>query len=58
MDNTVDVTIPVDPDAAKALESSARRGAAGRYLSLLLKGERVREAGGSHERSDGRGRRV
>lgn len=37
MDGMVDVTIPVDPEAAKALESPARREAAGRYLSDLLK---------------------
>lgn len=44
MDTTVDVTIPVDAEAARALESPARREAAGRYLSGLLKGERVGEA--------------
>lgn len=43
MDTTVDVTIPVDAEAARALESPARREAAGRYLSGLLKGERVHE---------------
>lgn len=37
MDSTVDVTIPVEPEAAKALESPARREAVGRYLSGLLK---------------------
>jgi hypothetical protein len=41
MDNTVDVSIPVDAEAARALESPARREAAGRYLSSLLKGGRV-----------------
>ncbi len=43
MDNTVDVMIPVDPEAAKALESPARREAVGRYLSGLLKGGRARD---------------
>jgi hypothetical protein len=43
MDNTVDVTIPVDAEAAKALRSSARREAAGRYLSSLLTGGRIQE---------------
>lgn len=42
MDNTVDITIPVDAEAAKALESRARREAIGGYLSGLLKGERAR----------------
>ena len=43
MDNTVEVTIPVDADAAQALKSPARRAAAGRYLSGLLKGGRARD---------------
>ena len=43
MDNTVDVMIPVDPEAAKALECPARREAVGRYLSGLLKGGRARD---------------
>jgi hypothetical protein len=43
MEATVDVTIPVDADAAKALESRVRREAVGRYLSGLLKGGRVGE---------------
>lgn len=43
MDSTVDVAIPVDAETAKVLESPARRKALGRYLSELLKGERVRE---------------
>jgi len=42
MDNTVDVTIPVEPEAAKALDDPARREAVGRYLSGLLKGGRGR----------------
>jgi hypothetical protein len=41
MDNTVDVIIPVDAEAARALESPARREAAGRYLSGLLKGGHI-----------------
>jgi hypothetical protein len=43
MDGVVDVTIPVDPEAAKALESPARRAAAGRYLSDLLKRGALRD---------------
>ena len=43
MDNTIDVMIPVDAEAAKALESPARREAVGRYLSGLLKGGRARD---------------
>lgn len=43
MDDTVEVMIPVDAQAAKALESSARREAVGRYLSRLLKDGRVRD---------------
>lgn len=38
MDDMVDVTISVDPVAAKALGSPARREAAGRLLSELLMG--------------------
>ncbi|MEA2740933.1 MAG: hypothetical protein QOH05_4240 [Acetobacteraceae bacterium] len=41
MDDMVDVTIPVDPVTARALESPARRRAAGRVLSDLLTGRRV-----------------
>jgi hypothetical protein len=41
MDETVEVAIPVDPEAAKALANPARRKAAGRYLSGLLKGQDV-----------------
>jgi hypothetical protein len=43
VDNTVDVMIPVDAEAAKALESPVRREAVGRYLSWLLKGGRARD---------------
>jgi hypothetical protein len=43
MDNTVDVTIPIDAEAAKALDSPVRREAAGRYLSSLLTGGRIPE---------------
>jgi hypothetical protein len=43
MDNTIDVMIPVDAEAAKALESRARREAVGGYLSSLLKDGRVRD---------------
>ena len=44
MEKTVDVTIPMDSEAARALESPARREALGRYLSEMLKGGRIREA--------------
>lgn len=43
MDTTVEVTLPVDAEAAKALNSPARREAAGRYLSSLLTGGRARD---------------
>jgi hypothetical protein len=41
MNETVEVMIPVDAEAARALESPARREAVGRYPSALLKGGRV-----------------
>lgn len=41
MDSTIEVTLPVDAEAAKALDNPARREAAGRYLSSLLKGGRA-----------------
>jgi hypothetical protein len=44
MADMVDVTIPVDPDAARARENPARREAAGRYLSDLLKRGGLRHA--------------
>ena len=37
----IDVVIPMDPEAAKALDSPARREAAGRALSALLIGDRL-----------------
>jgi len=43
MDNTVDVMVPVDAEAAKALESPARREAVGSYLSSRLKDGRARD---------------
>jgi len=43
MDATVDLTIPIDAEAARALASPARREAAGRYLSGLLKDGRIRD---------------
>jgi hypothetical protein len=43
MDTTVEVTLPVDANAAKVLNSPARREAAGRYLSGLLTGGRIRD---------------
>jgi hypothetical protein len=42
MDDRVEVSIPVEPEVAKAPESPARREAAGRYLSGMLKGGRAR----------------
>lgn len=44
MGNTIDVTIPLDAEAAKALKDPARREALGRYLSELLKSGRIRDA--------------
>jgi len=41
MDNTVDVTIPIDAEAARVLDSPARREAVGRYITGLLKGGRI-----------------
>lgn len=43
MSKTVDVTIPVDAEAARVLENPARREAVGRYLSEFLKSGRVRD---------------
>ena len=43
MEIMVEVTLPIDAEAAKALNSSAGREAAGRCLSGLLTGERVRD---------------
>jgi hypothetical protein len=43
MDETVDVAIPLDAAAARALESPVRREAVGRYLSQLLKSGRIRD---------------
>jgi hypothetical protein len=43
MGTTVDVTIPVDSETARALDNPARRAAAGRYLSGLMKGGRARD---------------
>jgi hypothetical protein len=43
MDNPVDVTIPVDPEVAKALVDPARREAAGRVLSNLFMHGRLRD---------------
>ena len=43
MDTTVEITLPVDAEVAKALNNPARREAAGRYLSGLLTGGRIRD---------------
>jgi hypothetical protein len=43
MNDTVDVMIPIDAEAATALGSRARREAVGRYLSGLLKEGRIRD---------------
>ncbi|MGH7066913.1 MAG: hypothetical protein ACREFO_19295 [Acetobacteraceae bacterium] len=42
MDTTIEVTLPLDAEAARLLDSPARREAAGRYLSGLLRDERIR----------------
>jgi hypothetical protein len=43
LDNTVDVAIPVDAEAARAFESPARREKGASLLSNLLKGGHVRD---------------
>ena len=43
MDDPVDVTIPFEPEIARALENPVRREAAGRVLSGLLKGGHLRD---------------
>jgi hypothetical protein len=43
MNDRVDVTIPVEPEVARALENPVRREAAGRVLSGLLKGGHLRD---------------
>jgi hypothetical protein len=43
MDNQVELTIPVESDVAKALQSPVRRAAAGRVLSGLLKEGHLRD---------------
>ena len=43
MAETIDVSIPVEPEVARALGSQARREAAGRVLGELLKGGGVRD---------------
>jgi uncharacterized membrane-anchored protein YjiN (DUF445 family) len=43
MDDRVDVTIPVEPEIARALESPEQREAAGRVLSSLLKDGHLRD---------------
>jgi hypothetical protein len=42
MDDHVDVTIPFEPEIARALENPVRRQAAGRVLNGLLKGGHIR----------------
>jgi hypothetical protein len=44
MANTIDMTIPIEADAARALQDPARREAAGRYLSGLLRAGGLRDA--------------
>jgi len=41
MGSTIEVTIPVESEAVRALERPARREAVGRYLSALLKDGRL-----------------
>ncbi len=43
MDDHVDVTIPLEPDVAWALDNPVRREAAGRILSGLIKGGHLRD---------------
>ena len=43
MDDSIDVTIPVEPAVARALENPGRREAAGRVLSGLLTGDHLRD---------------
>ena len=43
MDEHVDVIIPFEPDIARALENPARREAAGRVLSGLIRGGHLRD---------------
>ena len=43
MDDHVDVTIPFEPEIARALENQVRREAAGRVLGGLLKGGLLRD---------------
>ena len=43
MEDTVDVTIPIDAEVASAFETPGRREAAGRYLSSLLRDGRLRD---------------
>ena len=44
MADLVEIAIPVDPAAARALGTSARREAAGRYLSTMLRRGGVQDA--------------
>ncbi len=44
MDSTIDVVIPLDPEAARELQDPSRREAAGRYLSSLLRQGGLRDA--------------
>jgi len=44
MNEIVKVELPVDADAARTLDTPARRAAAGRYLSSLLTGEGIPHA--------------
>ena len=43
MGDSIDVTIPVEPEVARALGDPERREAAGRVLSSLLKGDHLRD---------------
>jgi hypothetical protein len=44
MSDVVDVIIPVDADAARELQTPARREALGRFVSGLLKGRGIADA--------------
>lgn len=44
MAETVDITLPVDPDVAGAFDDPERRQAAGRFLSGLMRRSGLRDA--------------
>jgi hypothetical protein len=44
MDTTVDVSIPIDAEAAKSLQTPSQREALGRYLSAMFREGRLNDA--------------